>query len=418
MEQVMIGGFLDSLNTTATEYNSLVGGKEWDSDIRNATCAVSTAGVIKNLRVKLSASPGGGKHYDFTLMLNGAPTALTLEIADAATSGSNMVNEIDVVAGDYISLKCVPDNTPAARIAAWTSMFEGSTANESLIPGVAIANHLQTRYARPMGASNSGTTENDYRQVIPTAGTIKNLYIKLSGDPGTDPDAYRFTLRLNGATVAQSLIVTIVADDTTGNDVAHNLAVVAGDVITMMIEPLNSPSQQVYAWWGMTFLADTNGESFILGGAQDDLSNGVTEYHYLQSGLTTAWGAEAGRWNLGQECTLKNLYMLLSGSPGAGNSYDFTVRVAGASGNVTVHIHDTDTTGNSAALTDTVANDNYLGLMCVPLSSPTVRDAYWGLVGFIAPPAAGWTGKISGVTNPAKIMGVEVANIATVKGIA
>lgn len=30
----------------------------------------------------------------------------------------------------------------------------------------------------------------------------------------------------------------------------------------------------------------------------------------------------------------------------------------------------------------------------------------------------GWTGKISGVTNPAKIMGVAVANIAKVKGVA
>lgn len=32
--------------------------------------------------------------------------------------------------------------------------------------------------------------------------------------------------------------------------------------------------------------------------------------------------------------------------------------------------------------------------------------------------AAGWTGKISGVTNPAKIMEVDVANIATIKGVA
>ncbi len=29
----------------------------------------------------------------------------------------------------------------------------------------------------------------------------------------------------------------------------------------------------------------------------------------------------------------------------------------------------------------------------------------------------GWTGKISGVTNPAKVMGVDVANIASVKGV-
>lgn len=33
------------------------------------------------------------------------------------------------------------------------------------------------------------------------------------------------------------------------------------------------------------------------------------------------------------------------------------------------------------------------------------------------PPVVGWTGKISGVTNPAKIMGVDVANIKSVKGV-
>lgn len=33
------------------------------------------------------------------------------------------------------------------------------------------------------------------------------------------------------------------------------------------------------------------------------------------------------------------------------------------------------------------------------------------------PPVVGWTGKISGVTNPAKIMGVDVANIHSVKGV-
>jgi len=37
------------------------------------------------------------------------------------------------------------------------------------------------------------------------------------------------------------------------------------------------------------------------------------------------------------------------------------------------------------------------------------------LGGYIGVP--GWTGKISGVTNPAKIMGVAVANIAKVKGV-
>jgi len=37
--------------------------------------------------------------------------------------------------------------------------------------------------------------------------------------------------------------------------------------------------------------------------------------------------------------------------------------------------------------------------------------------GYIEEVPVGWTGKISGVTNPAKIMGVDVANIAKVKGV-
>ncbi len=43
--------------------------------------------------------------------------------------------------------------------------------------------------------------------------------------------------------------------------------------------------------------------------------------------------------------------------------------------------------------------------------------SYGGEVSFDTPAPVGWTGKISGVTNPAKIMGVDVANITKVKGV-
>lgn len=42
-------------------------------------------------------------------------------------------------------------------------------------------------------------------------------------------------------------------------------------------------------------------------------------------------------------------------------------------------------------------------------------DCAISLGGYIG--VVGWTGKVSGVTNPAKIMGVDVANIAKVKGV-
>lgn len=389
MEQVLFGGFYNTLSATVTEYNSLNSGNAWYSTANYNHQVVSTDGIIKSLRLRLSAAPGAGKHYDFTLMLNGAPTALTVEIADAAVDGNDMVHEIDVAPGDYINLECDPDNSPTAVYATWSSVFEGDTANESLILGT-------TRFPFNSGATEYGqistpqyspsVTENDFRQVVPTAGTIKNFYVKLNIDPGTAPDAYRFTVRLNGATDADSPIVTITANDTTGSDLVNELDVVAGDILTMMIEPLNGPSATPYGGWGLTFVADTDGESIVLAGSSNDLSNTVTEYNYLNNRDSNSWSAtENQRYQLGQVCTVEKLYVLLSGTPGVGNKYDVYIRIAGADSNVIATVDGLNTTGNSGALEDDVALDEYVNMKVDPDSVPTTRDAYWGFVCFIEP---------------------------------
>ncbi len=243
MEQVIFGGGYGVLDDTDNTYASLVGGINWTTTESWYKRVVSTGGTIKNLRVKLNDSPGAGKSYDFTLMLNGNPSALTVHIHDTDTSGADTVNEVAVVAGDTIYLKCVPTDTPTVRYATWTSVFKGTTANESLILGGTIypLDVTNIEYVQVMGPTTfPDTTENNHRQICPTAGTIKNLYVGLTEDPGTDPDAYRFTLRKGG--VSQTLTVTITADNTTGNDTANEVSVVAGDVLTLMIEPLNTPS--------------------------------------------------------------------------------------------------------------------------------------------------------------------------------
>ena len=138
-------------------------------------------------------------------------------------------------------------------------------------------------------ASNlSNATENQTYQVIPTSGTIKNLYVALSADPGTSPDAYRFTLRKNG--VSTVLTVTITADSTTGSNIVNQVSVAAGDYVDMMIEPLNTPSTASVPSWGMTFVADTDGESLILGQSSDTPTLASTEYNRLSSTTyTSTW---------------------------------------------------------------------------------------------------------------------------------
>jgi len=56
----------------------------------------------------------------------------------------------------------------------------------------------------------------------------------------------------------------------------------------------------------------------------------------------------------------------------------------------------------------------------IPCTSETFflqSDDTISLYGTGETPPSGWTGKISGVTDPAKIMGVDVTNIAEVKGV-
>jgi len=308
-----------------------------------------------------------------------------------------MVNQVAVVAGDSISLECNPDSTPAITRATWTTVFEGTTANESLILGTTGGWVLSTstpQYVQVMTATSRPAIENDVRQVCPTDGKIKNLYVELNVDPGTAPDAYRFTLRKNG--INQTLVVTIIANNTTGFNVINEVDVAPGDVLTLLIEPISGPSETPACVWGMTFVADIDGESVIMSGSFASPANGVVQYNNLQCSYQETWrgiATEDERYQLGQECTLMKLYILLLNAPSAGDSYDFTVRVNGVDGNITVHIHDADTTGFDIVNTDVIANDDYVDLECLPTSSPDITDVYWGLVGYRDPGGGGITDK-------------------------
>jgi len=398
MSQVIIGGYADALNSGATEYNTVSGGYAWSASMSAWEQIVTTPGKIKNLYVELSAAPGAGAGdgYEFTLMVNGVASALTCTVTQPATSASDLVNEVDVVAGDYLSIRSAPQNTPSATPnAQWSMYFTGTQSAESNILGASSGVNTGTTYSAIMqGLSASTGTENDQRTVCPTDGTIKNLYIKLSSSAGVNPDAYRFTLRNGGINTA--LTVTVTAPATTGSDVVNTAAVSAGDVLTVMVESLNTPATTpVFAAMGMTFVADNDGESIYCSGTNDDLNNANTEYQQIltatPNGPYPAWTAtEANVQQLAQVCELTKMYVLLSGSPGVGNDYTFSVRQNAASpgGGLSVNIADAATTGNDVANSNSISNGDNVNIMSVPNSSPNVVDAYWGICGYIAPAAA------------------------------
>lgn len=388
MDQVFFGGWYDRLDETQTEYNTIVGGFAWRVPETDRAVIVSTDGIFKQLRVKLDGFPGVGAHYDFTLMLNGVPTALTFGIADLETSGSNMINEITVSGGDSVSLQQDPDNTPIRVHATWSIVFESDNPFESLIMGGSDdqLNNAGIEYSTVMHSRVFyAPFEVNYRQVVPTTGRIKDLYVWLSEDPGNAPDAYRFTVRKGGA--SQALTVTINADDSTGSDLINSFEVIAGDVLTFMIEPLNGPATTPKANWGMTFEADVNGESILLGGSYQDLDRDAIEYNHLVHDPFNQWiPLENQRYLLGQVCILKDLYVLLSVAPTPGESFQFTLRVNGGDTDLGVEIADLETTGHSAVSERIdIANDDYANLKVDPFGTPLVGDAFWGIVVYTGP---------------------------------
>lgn len=401
MEQVLPGGYEDSLSNSSSEYNSVSSGYNWGSVTSSYTQVIPTDGTLGNLQVELDAAvTGTSASYTITLYINGSPSSLATTVSEGQTTGVD-ADTIDVVAGDYVYLTSSysnsPTNTPKAL---WSIKFSGSTSNESILLGVGATSTSNAVYSPAcQAAAISVSTENSVYQVVPTDGTIKNLYVKMASDPGTSPDDYYFRLRVNGTDsddgFGNPLSVTIVADDTTGNDTTHSIDATAGDYIDIKLQPENTPSANPVTGWGMVFVADTNGESLILGQTTDSPSTSATEYYRIPTSLylfqwsSTESERQSGSQAHTNDAILKKFYMMLDTAPGSGKEWDFTIR--GNSGNTDITVNltgDSQTTANDTSHTFTMTDYGELGIMSEPTNTPATTKTYWGIVCYINPVGA------------------------------
>lgn len=63
--------------------------------------------TIKNLYIGLSAAPGSGENFTYTVQKNGSDTSVTATISNTDTTGSDTSNSAAFAAGDYVSVKLV-----------------------------------------------------------------------------------------------------------------------------------------------------------------------------------------------------------------------------------------------------------------------------------------------------------------------
>lgn len=211
--------------------------------------------------------------------------------------------------------------------------------------------------------------------VCPIATTFRNLTIELRTAPGVGT-SYIFVLRVNG--VDKALTVTISGAATTGSDLVNSVTVAPGDLITWKRTRTGIPAD------GDTLLTvesdSTNvGESWYgFGRASSSLSstltrfNGVFAYNLNPQATSFIWSnvvAAAG--------TLTRHDVILNVSPGAGNSYTFTIYKNGViqdgsagSVNTQITIANAATTGTASFSLAVVPGDTVY-LEIIPISAPT-----------------------------------------------
>ena len=86
------------------------------------------------------------------------------------------------------------------------------------------------------------------RSLVPRAGTVRNLYVRVSVDPGNTKTCV-YTVMLNG--VATALTCTITGNGTTSltaSDTTHSFAVVAWDEIGLRLVLAASSTDARHGW--------------------------------------------------------------------------------------------------------------------------------------------------------------------------
>lgn len=385
-KQLIIGGDNSALPSGDVSYASVASGYSWSNAAAYRYQCVSTSGTLNNLYISLSSALTGGS-YTICLYQNGNPTSLSVTISSGSSSGSDTTHSVSLSAGDLVCLRCTPSGTSDTPVVYWSSQFTGANTGESLILGCIGCDTATTQYAPILqGYGISSATPADAYQIIPTAGTIKNLYVAMDANPGGGICDYKFTLYQNGS--ATALTCTIAGTNTTGNDTTHSVSVAAGDYVYLAIVPENSPTNAPDIAIGLTFAASIDGESLILGGSATYYSSGSAQYNRLSNNaFSLSFQTTESIVNQGGHSgfTLKKLYAKIAVAPGAGNGLNLTVRGLSGSTNIVATISDPATTGNDTTHTYSVVDSDLLDIMLTRNVDFNTTQGWYGLVCYQAP---------------------------------
>ncbi len=369
----------------ATNYVELQGGQgqSWVTQEGRVQQVMPVGGVFDYLRVSCTDPGGAAQSRAFTLRKAVAGTTLTCTVSTGATTAQDTTHSVSVAAGDLVCMECVSSASAAASaLTNWALRFTATNDNEYplLWGGQAGPAAGTTRYSPVQGDAIVQTAEATATSVIPAAGTISKLYVALDANMSTS--SMVVTLYLNGSPTA--LTCTVASGASTANDTSNEIAVVAGDLISL--EWVNNGSNAPRPRSGLKFAPTVNGKSVVMIPAVATVAQNLTRYQTANG--SAGWNSsEAAKQSLMIACTLQELFLKITGVA-SGQTAIAMVRNAGDT-TITATVTGTGTTGSDIAHTSSIADDGLLDIRLVTsATSGTVTPAI-GLVLYVAPAGGG-----------------------------
>lgn len=230
------------------------------------------------------------------------------------------------------------------------------------------ATSVGTEYNTLMGGGIWSATESNVYQVMPTAGEIYSLRIRLSAAVAGGT-TLTFTIMKNS--VAQALTVTIIAGQSTGSDLSHSVSFVAGDIVSIRSTVTGVPGAPI-AQWSTLWCPTIYGESIML--TNDTAVIADPTYNALQGnggvGTTTELHWQAPMPTAG---TFKKMVVRLSADAGVSpDAYNFMLRYNTANTTLNATLVADNVTGSDVVNTVAVVAGGLVDLLITPISTPAV----------------------------------------------
>jgi hypothetical protein len=382
-------------------YNAVLGNYTDPSSVYDRPGMIAPGGgTISKVYVWVANAPGSGKKWEIQVRVDDATDPNKVTIQDTATSASLAIAK-KFNAGQNVVLYVTPTSLPTATTMYFCIDYAPTATNHTYT--MSDYSNCTTYAIAPAG--NCVANNND-RIIFPCAGTVYAFYARLTADTGTSGTRV-LTVQKNGASTweGHATAMTVIFDNTgqVKGTTSNSFTVAAGDTLRIVPSYTGTPTAS-YVGTAIDFVPDapyTDHFPVFSYHTNIGMTTGTSGYLFLWNGNSGSSATAISDYV--RQLVIKRMEVLLSSSPGSGNTYDITVNEDGSASAATVHIADLGTTGNVEPTGGvTIEEGHYMDLYVALSTSATGRSVFTGTL-------------LTTVTEtaPAKASGADPANNAT-----